>query len=280
MKAIIKTVFLTAILALVVTGCQKEGDDLEVSLKSTIAFTGGVYISDWSSGNAEAECALAGGCDGGSYKIDSGVDAGVYFNEGGVTVTGINKQKFSWTSIYPVCKIIVKAGRGAYIFDIDGALSGTVPYPTNLGVKEKDISHITFCFDKQPEPVVIAIKASYWLSYTSYENSIYSDLRYTCSTGTLIYPASEIECNVVGINYYPGTSSFPLLENVGNVTIEESNNSLIITVDLNDDFVWNQTSLYLGNLAGLGDLSTCPVSSSWPYQNEIKQNTHVYTIPY
>jgi len=166
MKTLIKSVFLTAILALVVTGCQKESDDLNVSLKSLIPFDGGYYETNWQSGNAEFECALAGGCDGGSYKIDSGVDAGVYFNEGGVTVTGINKQKFSWTSIYPVCKIIVKAGRGAYIFDIGGLKSGTVPYPTDLDVKEKDISHITFCFGKEPN-LVIAFKGYLTSNYAT-----------------------------------------------------------------------------------------------------------------
>lgn len=189
---------------------------------------------------------------------------------------------------YKVGAVIVKGGNAANVYYYEeGILSDAgLSSPANSNGKPAGLSNLTFCFVEcgEPQSSVIALKASYWLSYSSYENRLWGDLRYTCSTGELIYSSSLVECSVVGINYYPGPSTFKLLDDVGTVEIAEAwpggVRSLIITVDLNENLIWNQTSLYLGSLAGLGDLSTCPVEESWPYQNETKQNTHVFTIPY
>lgn len=273
MKTIIKSVFLVAILALVVTGCQKEGDDLNVSLKSTIAFTGGIYISPWQSGNAEFECAQAGGCDGGSYKMDQGVYAGSSFNGGGVTVTGISKQEFSWSSIYPVCKIIVKAGNGAYIFDIGGAQSGSVPYPKDLGVKEKDISHITFCFGKPETPPewVIALKTII--------TSTDIPWAYGVSGGTVLSTGgAEVGYN----NYILGGADdvFPLMygfgpfNQIGTITAKDyvENNiqylELVIDTDV-PDWSFMETYLYVGTLDGLkGYLALLPANGLYYMEYE------------
>jgi hypothetical protein len=244
MKTIIKSVFLVAILALVITGCQKEGDDLNVSLKSTIAFTGGIYISPWQSGDAEFECAQAGGCDGGSYKMDQGVYAGSSFNGGGVTVTGISKQEFSWSSIYPVCKIIVKAGNGAYIFDIGGAQSGSVPYPKDLNVKEKDISHITFCFG---EPQKICKDAWALKNYTFYAKCFY-DLNLTGFTPSRLgWTNGRLWPQLFQFNLFAGgidCTNYGTL--VGTMTINYNGTSAAVNITMISPYTLDGIHAYFG----------------------------------
>ncbi len=290
MKTIIKSVFLVAILALVITGCQKEGDDLNVSLKSTIAFTGGVYISGWQSGDAEFECSQAGGCDGGSYKIDHGVYAGAYFNEGDVTVTGISKQEFSWTSIYPVCKIIVKAGNGAYIFDIGGAQSGSVPYPKDLGVKEKDISHITFCFGKPETPPELVLALKTFLA----DGALVS---WAVTNGE----GSEINSMYMGyINYvYNGNNSYELYDHglitnpIGTIEISDYTDLLdgihyleIVMNITSPNMSFLSTYLYAGSVDGYKSyLSYWDGTSfadyySFPFVQSETSTTRTFKIPF
>jgi len=274
MKTIIKSVFLVAILALVITGCQKEGDDLNVSLKSTIAFTGGIYISPWQSGNAEFECAQAGGCDGGSYKMDQGVYAGSSFNGGGVTITGISKQEFSWSSIYPVCKIIVKAGNGAYIFEIGGAQSGSVPYPKDLGVKEKDISHITFCFAL---PKVITLKFVYTDGISDY---------FGVSDGTNVFSAGWCSEWYLGVNNYPTTSPITLHRagifspSIGTLTVDAFGD---VTINLNEGLSLVQSSLFVGTEADLKDnlspYDVCPAYYNLPWIHRTSGDLYFFDLP-
>lgn len=194
---------------------------------------------------------------------------------------------------YKVGAVIVKGSDASNVYnytDMGGVAmdAGLVP-PINASGSPAGLSNLTFCFMEceEKEPVVIAVKSWYWKSYDSFVNQIWSDHDFGLSLGAKVFNTGDW-CDVLGINYFPGTNSFPLSGNIGSVTIQEAwpvgIHSLIITVDLADGLVLDNTSLYVGNLIGLTNAplspTGCPQYGNWPYQMNTKVNTHVFTVPY
>jgi hypothetical protein len=102
-------------------------------------------IDPWDpSGGADAECGRATGCGcGDAYKVDPWTPSGFTHDGQTITISG-DAKTFDWTSTKHVCCVIVKAGTGAYIFRYPGGSYGDngLYAPQN-----KDISHVTFCWD-------------------------------------------------------------------------------------------------------------------------------------
>jgi hypothetical protein len=105
-------------------------------------------VDPWKSGNSYFECSQAGGtCWQFAYKVDdwnSSGKNGTYDHAGNtITITNSNGKTFDWSSVWPVCKVIVKAGTGAYIYNYEPGVynDASLSAPEN-----KDISHVTFCF--------------------------------------------------------------------------------------------------------------------------------------
>lgn len=273
MKTIIKSILFTAVLALVITGCQTETDDLSVTLKSSTTGGGGYYKSNWfPGGGASAECALAGGCDAGSYKMDHGIASGITYIEDAVTVVGLSDKSFTWTSTKPVCKIIVKAGTGAYIFELGGVTSGTMTYPVIAGVKAKGISHITFCYS---EPLVIAVKVRF------------TDGTFGVSPGNLINTAGWCGDFKIGYMPYIAPSTFKLYragswEEDGRVEIYANGD---VEVFANEGLTIDFTYVFVGPLGALQtmnlDADGCPIYSNvppWLY-NGVDGTSQLFDIP-
>ena len=194
---------------------------------------------------------------------------------------------------YKIGAVIVKGSTASNIYTYPGGAIQDIGLvaPDNASGTPAGLSNLTFCFIEceEEEEVLIAVKSWYWMSEESRINKVWSDYNYTMSTS----PAGFYEfttgkwCDLLGINYYPGTTSFPLTNDTGTVTVEEGwpegVHSLIITVDLVDGLVFDFTSIYVGDLQGLKetlDADGCPIYSSWPYKNTLNTNTHTFTIPF
>lgn len=181
---------------------------------------------------------------------------------------------------YKVGAVIVKGSNAANVYFYDGGILSD-SHLAAPGDKYM-VSNLTFCFvecaENLPE-VTIAVKALYGVL----AEEIWSNYRYTLSTGTNVYTVDNW-CSVLGINTFPAISSFGLSEGVGTVNIEVGypNNvrSLIISVDLNDGLTLDETYLYVGSLSGLGSFLTCPDYTTWPFIDSTNSNSVVFTIPY
>lgn len=168
MKTIVKSFLFTAVLALVLTGCQKQMDNINVSLKSSV--TPVLYESWFSGGGAAAECIAAESDCAYSFKwnedpdnLKAGDNGDVapplgYPAEGApngtivtpdgasITISGSNGSTFNWSSTWPVCAVIVKASTKALVYYYDGSYGDTGLWaPEN-----KEVSHVTFCYS-EPE---------------------------------------------------------------------------------------------------------------------------------
>jgi hypothetical protein len=181
---------------------------------------------------------------------------------------------------YKVGAVIVKGSNAANVYFYEGGILSD-SHLAAPGDKPM-VSNLTFCFvecaQNLPE-VTIVVKAFYGVL----ADGTWSTYRYTLSTGTNVYTVDNW-CSVLGINNFPAVSSFALSEGVGTVNMEvaypENVRSLIITVDLNDGLTLDETYLYVGSLAGLGSLSTCPDYTSWPFTDSSNSNSVVFTVPY
>ena len=187
-------------------------------------------------------------------------------------------------SCFEVGAVIVKGSSSANVYYYpDGIVHDSgLASPNNASGTPAGLSNLTFCLvecDQYLPEVVIAVKAWYGIL----TDGIWSNYTYTLSTGTYVYAANDW-CDVLGINYFPTTSTFALTREAGSVNIEvgwpNGVRSLIITVDLNDGLTLSQTHLYVGSLDGLGNLSICPDYPNWPHQVGTYSNTHVFTISY
>jgi hypothetical protein len=266
MKTIIKSILFTAALVLVMTGCQKVEDDINVSLKSSGILT---TVNPWQSGTAASECEQAGGECTYGFKIDewdeySGMD-GLFETPEGNPIEIINStgKTFDWTSEYPVCKVIVKAGTGAYIYSYPG---GAYHDEGLIGYKQKGISHVTFCYG---EPnLVIAVKVIYWNG---------SDERQAVSFGTPAFPENLNWCGAWQLGYkpYPAPTNFALIAAGATTPIGEI--SVIggdVTVTLNYSNTWTLVNTYLfkGTLYALQNQNLdsdddCPIYENWIVNN-------------
>jgi len=271
MKTIVKSILLTAVLALVVAGCQKTNDDLDVSLKSATTYD--KFVRSWfPGGGAEAECAEASvvlgipNC-GLSYKVEPWVD-GDY--DSGISIENSDGNSFDWESDGPVCIIIVKAGPGAYLYKANGATSGSIELPSNA----KGISHVTFCYS-EPE-LIITVKAFY---YDGDKN------KYCESTGEQAFVTTEW-CGKLGVNPYPSTPWFEMITpdglRIGEVVVENGD----VTVTLDEGYTLITTYLYIGTIE---DLTTnnlkltdgCPWFSNpavWMQSSTVGTNTDGLTF--
>lgn len=230
-----------AAVMMVVSGCQKSDDGISVSLKSSAVQT---VVSNWTSGNAESECLAAGGNCGYAYKIDEwdemyGMD-GVYKTMEGNTITILNSdgKTFDFTSVAPVCKVIVKAGRGAIIYSYP---EGGVYEDTGLlGFQNKGISHVTFCYAEPPE-LIIAIKVQYNDGTRN---------KYAESNGTMAFVSTEW-CGVLGYNPYPTTPSIeivrPGLGTIGTAVVDNRD----VTITLNEGNTLVMAYVFIGTLEEL-----------------------------
>ena len=157
---------------------------------------------------------------------------------------------------YKIGAVIVKGGDASNVFNYAelGGVTGdkNLVSPTNSSGGPAGLSNLTFCFiECKDEPKVIVVKSWYWLSNDSFENSVWDDYKFTMSTGSNVYSTGGW-CDALGINYYPGTSEFSLTNSAGTVTVEEGwpdgIHSLIVTVDLNDGFVFRSEERRVGQV--------------------------------
>ena len=289
MKPIIKPVLFTAFLALLITGCQKSTYDsnLQAELKGSINGIEPVGV-----GSPTEECAAAGYNCGYAFKIEpwdefTGVGDNVVYNAddgvpGGnvITIVTSDGHNFTWTSNYPVCAVIVKAGKNSTVYPVNGAKSGSV------NDIDKVISHITFCYSKE---IVLAVKCTY---KRGFDYRVPYTLSFCASGGDgAVYPFSgctENEwCKTMGYNTYPEVNTFPLVdkyypETVGTVTMLEGTGSLQVTITLKSDGLINEIWLYSG-LTIPESATTCPDyhTNDWQHiPNGLIDNTVTFIIPY
>lgn len=124
-----------------------------------------VVYDNWQSGNAASECALIGsyvysgkykegdegeGAPNGSDTFDFYDIDNILMHQNTVTITGSDGKTFNWSSTpNSIGAVIVKAGTGANVWFYDPQVSSD----TGLyGYENKDVSHITFCWN--PDEVV------------------------------------------------------------------------------------------------------------------------------
>lgn len=285
MKSIIKQFLFTVVLALIFSGCQKlnDGTDNQSSLMKSIN-TAQVPVS-----GAQADCQAVNSNCAYAYKIDdwnaiSGIMDGTYTTDEGnvITIAGSDGHNFTWTSEWPVCAVIVKAGQALVV--LGSGYSGTVNYDL------KEISHVTFCYDVEKVEKVIAVKAYLWNG-----NGQWIWAGSAGSEESYIFRPTSQWCQYLGINYYPAISSFPLIdgllsthENVGTVTIEPVSNALNVTVTLKTGYLLDQTYLYVGDLNGLTNTTSdqqyprgsgCPDYYIWPYKDDTNANSVSFIVP-
>ena len=271
MKTIIKSILFTVALALVMTGCQKETDNISVSLKSSATSTR--IIDVWNpAGGAIAECEAAGGSCGYAYKWNQDPDGGGELlpplglpNEGApngtivtpdgnsITILNSDGKTFDWISVAPVCKVIVKAGRGAIVYYYDPAVTHDEGL---IGFLSKGISHISFCHGDLPA-MVIAFKTglSNGIAYTFVESQ----------TGFLVdyYP---FVTGVVGKIYYDGNINLP----VGNITVGNFDADDLLEVridhsDMSDVSFENNHWLFVGTLQQFNACGQYANQGCFPY---------------
>lgn len=160
MKTIFKSLLFTAVLALVMTGCNKNDNYLtDVNLKSTYAdwakSTGNIIPWLYNTGNANScedinyDCSEADICSG---PINFDAETGMFdvaFPEG-ITVTMSADGKYvTWASDRPVTgAVVVKGGTDSHIYEYTECTSGDAGLvsPKNNGGQISTLSHLVFCF--------------------------------------------------------------------------------------------------------------------------------------
>ena len=178
---------------------------------------------------------------------------------------------------YKVGAVIVKGGNAANVYFYE---NGTLSDKKLAAPDGKMISNLTFCFiecEKEKE-LILAVKSFY---------SDGSNNDYTISKGEYIFDGGW--CGGLGINTYPETTEFDLRDGVGNVKVEEEEDSegkhfLVVTVDLTEGLLLSRTHLYVGSRAGITDEELmngdCPDYPNWPYKKLTQENTHIFKIEY
>lgn len=221
----------------------------------------------------------------GDFDFDGDLEFDGVFPEGlNVTVEGNfisfemgNCISFDGKS-YKVGAVIVKGSNAANVYYYaNGTLKdGGLAAPGGLRM----VSNLTFCFIECEQPQLVISVKSFLTGPDGYT--------WVGSDGSYIYLPTDDWCKFIGAVYYPGTSSFSLLEaytraNLGSVTIEEAYpggvRSLIITVTSTSGLL-DRTYLYVGDLAGLYGSGSCPAYTEWPYQDLDDEQTHTFILPY
>ena len=260
MKTFTNVILMIVAVLMVASGCQKIDDSIDVTLKSS--GVNQITVTNWKSGNAAFECTAAGGDCSYAYKIDEWNETfgmnGAYETLEGNSIVILNStgKTFDWTSEYPVCKVIVKAGRGAIIYTYpDGGVYGDSGL---LGFQGKGISHVTFCY-AEPQELIIAVKAQYYDG---------SSNKYCESTGTLAFVSTEW-CGVLGYNAYPSTPGFdmvrPITGTIGTVVVD--NRDVTITLSEGKTLIW--TYLFIGTLEELQTTNLLANGCPWFYNPNV-----------
>ena len=183
-----------------------------------LAFAGGVQAAsvvpgriDQVPGGAAAECAAVGYGGYCSYKVLDGMsdewpDGGangtyeVSCTIGGVTtvntivISNATAKTFDWSSYFGLGKVLVKAGTIINVFAYGGAWSDTQLYaPDN-----KDISHVTFCWDPDeygPPPGGEWCSPGYWRQPQHAGAWVATGYTYDSPyTGMTAYSATKRQC--------------------------------------------------------------------------------------
>jgi hypothetical protein len=264
MKTIIKSFLFTVVLAMVMTGCQKDSDEINVSLKSAGILT---IVDSWQSGNAAFECTEAGGACGYTYKIDEwdeefGMDDEYIPTEGNkITILNSNGSTFDWKSDYPVCKVVVKAGRGAYVYSYP---NGAYHDEGLIGYKSKGISHVTFCYG---EPTLVIALKSYLTSNYATTSGGPGNIDFV---GYYFFVPNYIGNKI----YYIADTNYPL----GDIIVSDidADGDWEVTVNNNDlpQFLFTEVNLFVGTLA---DYFSTPYTA-FPYQTGVIEPVSSLTI--
>jgi hypothetical protein len=259
MKKFTKLMLMVAAVMFVATGCQKIEEDIDVSLKSSGEVT---IINNWKSGNAAFECKAAGGECGYAYKIDEwdeyfGMDGAFETIEGNtITILNSDGKTFDWMSEYPVCKVIVKAGRGAIIYSYP---EGVMHDEGLVGFQGKGISHVTFCYAEPTEELIIAVK-----SYFRGPNGN----NYLVSAGTTAFGSEW--CAWLGYNPYPGTAFFNMMSPYVKLgTVEVTDGDVKVTLDVDKNYVLVTTWVFIGTLEELTTTNLLEDGCPWFRNNEV-----------
>lgn len=253
MKKNLIAMIMVASAIIAATGCQEKDELTDVTLKSSGVVT---IVNYWNSGNAEAECATAGGDCAYAFKIDEwdeelGMDETYVTMEGNpIVILNSNGKTFDWTSEYPVCKVIVKAGRGAYIYSYP---EGAYHDEGLIGFQGKGISHVTFCY-KEPPQLIIAVK----VLYSDGNRNLY------CETTGMQAFITDAWCGNLGYDFYPYTPEIDLIwpgvgTHIGTVKLENRD----VTVTLNEGKTLICSYLFIGTLEDLQTLNLKADGCPW-----------------
>lgn len=157
-------------LAFILVGCSQNANDSSSPLATDIKPDSEIAASvdpvqiDQVPGGADAECEAAG-CDADfSYKIDNNTAGNptVTTPEGNViTISNSDGKTFDWSSTWPVSCVLVKAGEFILVYSY-GASNGD----QGLWAPEnKDISHVTFCYD-EPAGYSLTVNKTAYTEFT------------------------------------------------------------------------------------------------------------------
>jgi hypothetical protein len=312
-----KTIYLLATLFVIaaIASCSKEatGDSEFEMLKKATVITVPTASQPVSLGEGVTPYLIPGSNNGGNrtcaevataWKLDpnpflcgekidynNGAFTGVFPSGLNVTVTAGKYVSFNMEDCiligdkyYKVGAVIVKGSNEANVYYYpEGSISDSnLASPINASGAPAGLSNLTFCFVECERPqLVIAVKSFYWAG-SDYETQGYA---WTGSEGSYIFLPTAEWCQYLGVIYYPEKSTFPMLrevtrENIGTVTIVEGSNSLIVTVTLEEGGILDRTYLYVGDLEGIYGTGSCPVYTSWLYQDMSDAQTHTFVVPY
>jgi len=268
-------------------------DNLQVCYETPTSGGGAesTLIEKWKSGDAAFECGEIDGIDDDydytfegnvngdaldccvsdfHYKVDEWQETGMdgTYEEAGNTITILNSdgKTFDWTSEWPVCAVIVKAGTGAYVYCYPGGAYGDAGLVAPWG---KDISHATFCFG---EPEMCYQEETAWA---------FGDL-YVTQGNWAMYVSYSGEQKIVpiyaGQNMEAGTATFTPMIDSPWVQIDIAlDNGFIFYYDLADDQEDNNVKVQ--------DYETAPTTTpapglfAWKAMVPVGQTTATIVVP-
>lgn len=297
----------------IIASCSKDnGEDLSVISKASVISApqsdGGILpkIIDGANkgGNRTcAEVATAWGLPLGYFgdcgeKLDySDFDGdGTYEFSGAfpdwlhVTVTDGKFVSFTVDNTGDNCSkvgaVIVKGSSSANVYFYPGGTlsDGGLAAPLLENGSPAGLSNLTFCC-VTCQPIVLALKARY-----NFDETSTVPVSYVVSKGTTIFETTNW-CKTLGINYYPNTTSFPVMdwytdETIGMATIAPMGTNLLVTVTFDAGIypIKNESYLYAGPLNGLTGGAEpavlCPVYINWKKPSSIEDNVATFVVPF
>lgn len=189
-------------------------------------------------------------------------------------------------SCYKVGAVIVKGSTASNVFyyGAEGAAGdmGLFP-PTNSSVTASALSNLTFCFVKTecPKPLIITVKSWYHME----GQSNWSD--YCLSFGDKVFSAGWCGTDYMGVNSYPGTTSFSMGipssgTSIGQVTVGNGK----IVVELYGGRILDGTYVFIGTEDALKyhnlNSDGCPIysnSSVWQQNTTTGGSIHTFDMP-